>query len=336
MFAKGNSYKEDLLEKVSELQILHHYFGVCNLPTVICSPLRSDTNPSLGLTCSAEGKVYFTDFATGDKGDLFTLLQRYLNKPWQEVLNTIDSADITKTASIPSAQPKTKYSPKPRVSEIKIRQRAWAEWDKEYWRSYGLSKKFLEFCKVVPISHTFLYTELGEHIIPAEKYAYAYIEFKDGVPTYKIYQPFSTKFKWLNKHSGDTWDMWEQLPQKGDTLIITSSRKDAMCIWNSTGIPATSLQAESYLPKESVINELKSRFANIYILYDNDFTKKENWGTKYGKLFSKTFELTQLILPEEFGAKDSSDLFQKVGKTKFITIINSLLTKTINYIDCPF
>ena len=37
-------------------------------------------------------------------------------------------------------------------------------------------------------------------VIPCEKYAYAYIEFKDGLPTYKIYQPFSENYKWLNNH----------------------------------------------------------------------------------------------------------------------------------------
>ena len=119
--------------------------------------------------------------------------------------------------------------------------------------------------------------------------------------------------------------MWQQLPKFGDNLIITSSRKDALCIWENSGIPSCSLQAESYLPKKHVIQELKDRFKNIYVLYDNDFDKEKNYGDIYGEELSKQFELIKLKLPDELKVKDTSDLCKTYGRKKVKEIINNLI-----------
>lgn len=306
--------ERDILSKISEEDILYFYLGIRKLPIVIHSPLRKDANPSFGLYYSSGGKIRFKDFATGERGSLIELLMRYLNKTFPQVLEDIYYNLDPLSTIAHSLKYKKEY--KPSSLQIKVKIRPWKEWDKEYWSSYGISKKFLEFSRTFPISHIFLYKEDGSvTTITADKYSYAYFEFKDGIPTYKIYQPFSTSLKWINKHTSDVWDLWEQLPKEGDILIITSSRKDAMCIWHNTGIPSTCLQAESFLPKESVINELKNRFKSIFVLYDNDFTKKTNWGREYGKAFSEAFNIPQIELPEELGAKDSSDLYKLRGKT---------------------
>ena len=52
----------------------------------------------------------------------------------------------------------------------------------------------------------------------------------------KIYQPYSN-FKWLSNTSASDLQGLSQLPDRGDTLVITKSLKDVMCldIWD---IPA--------------------------------------------------------------------------------------------------
>ena len=318
--------ERNFLDKISEEDIMYFYLGVQSLPALIHSPLRKDVKPSLGLYYSSYGNIRFRDFATGEKGTLFELLMLLLHKSFPKLLEDIyynldSSYSIAKT----TLYKKENKSP---ISHIKVKIRPWKIWDKEYWSSFGISKKFLEFSRTFPISHIFLYKKDGSvTTITADKYAYAYLEYKDNIPTYKVYQPFSTSLKWLNKHTSDIWDLWEQLPEKGDVLIITSSRKDALCIWCNTGIPSTCLQAESFLPKESVVNELKSRFKSIFILYDNDFTKERNWGREFGEAFSKTFGIPQIELPKELGAKDSSDLYKLHGKS----VLQKTIYTLINY-----
>ena len=141
----------------------------------------------------------------------------------------------------------------------------------------------------------------------------------------KIYQPYSTNFKWMSKHDASVWDLWTKIPEKGDKLIITSSRKDALCLWANTGIPSLSLQGEGYIPKEKVINQLKDRYKKIYVFYDNDFKNEVNNGRNYGKAIADKFDLQQIEIPTEYKSKDPSDLYKNWGKEVFLNVINSLI-----------
>ena len=136
----------------------------------------------------------------------------------------------------------------------------------------------------------------NDMVIPCEKYAYAYIEFKDGLPTYKIYQPFSENYKWLNNHDRSVWDLWSKLPETGDNIIITSSRKDALTIWANTGIPCIAIQGEGYTISDTAISELKKRYKYIYILLDNDEA-----GILDARKLSQSTGFTNLVLPD-YGA----------------------------------
>ena len=90
-----------------------------------------------------------------------------------------------------------------------------------------------------------------------------------------------------------------------------------MCIWENTGIPSISLQAESYLPKQHVVQQLKDRFRKVYVLYDNDFNStKENYGRIFGKTMAESFDLIQLEIPNKYESKDPSDLCKKLWTTR--------------------
>jgi hypothetical protein len=331
----------DVLSKVTQEDIIYFYLGVQHLPMRIPSPLRKDSNPSMGLFYSRDGKICYHDFATHETGTYITLLAKIYGIPWEEMVNNIyenlvlNGNPLSTTIQVGSSH---SFSRKPKnlTRDLKVRIREWKAWDKEYWLSYGIGKRTLKLCNVYPISHIFFLKEDGtESVMEADKYAYAYVEYKDGNPSIKVYQPFNTKFKWISKHKSDVWDLWQQLPDSGDILIITSSRKDAMCIWENTGIPACGLQAESYLPKEHVVEELKNRFKRIYVLYDNDFTQEVNRGHEYGKLFAETFGLTQIELPIRLGSKDSSDLCKSRGREVLRETIFKLIYDEEDK-ECPF
>jgi hypothetical protein len=146
----------------------------------------------------------------------------------------------------------------------------------------------------------------------ADKLAYAYIERKDGKITYKIYQPFNLHHrKWISNNNASIWELWSKMPESHSFLIITKSRKDALSIMATAGIPATSLQAEGTIPKEHVVDVLRPRFKHIFLLYDNDYDSDVNWGQNYCQKLSEKFGLPYLTIPSELEAKDYTDYIEK-------------------------
>ena len=312
---------DDILNRVSEVDILNYYLGISTLPILINSPFRQDKNPSVSVFVNSNNNVIFKDFGLHKSYNLWSFLEEYWNVPYEEVLSRINE-DIHKfsksNAKIKVSKHK-RYVHQSTVVEVKIRE--WRDYDLQYWESYGISPKWLKFGRIHPISHIFF----NGVRVPAEKYAYVYIERKDNIPTLKIYQPFSERMKWLSKHDNSVWDLWDRLPSKGDILIITSSRKDALCIWENTGIPTISMQGEGYIPKEHVVQQLKDRFDKIYVLYDNDYNSDVNNGRLFGKALCDKFNLIQIEIPDTWKCKDTSDLCYKWGRDIVKQVINNLI-----------
>jgi hypothetical protein len=328
----------DILAKTTEEDILYYYFKT-TVPGLISSPLREDRKPSFGFYYSNSGSIKWVDFSTRERGSLYDLLEKLWNKNFQEVLDKIYD-DLPKFALSSDNQSNITKHGHNRITysnetllECKVRE--WRKYDLDYWESYGVSLPWLKFGDIYPISHIIITKDKDKsklrYVVPAEKYAYAYVERKDDIISLKIYQPLSKTHKWSNKHDSSVWDLWTQLPEKGENLIITSSRKDALCVWENTGIPSCSLQAESYLPKEHVVNQLKERFKNIFILYDNDFKSNVNHGRILGGSMAKKFNLIQIEIPDEYKSKDTSDLCKNYNRQTVKKVILDLLNKAINY-----
>ena len=318
---------DDVRRITTDYEVVNKYLGISVVPSNINSILREDKNPSLCIF-PYKDSLFFKDFGTNQSGNIYQLLSLYwnipLNQVYRKIYNDFTSANY-KSCCCKNKISKTIIKRKSNIN-IKVKIRNWKPWDIEYWSSYGISLKWLEYCDIFPISHIFLIHQNGEQlIISADKYAYVYIERKDNKVSLKIYQPYSTNFKWMSKHDASVWDLWTKIPEKGDKLIITSSRKDALCLWANTGIPSLSLQGEGYVPKEKVINQLKERYNKIYVFYDNDFKNKVNNGRNYGRILAEKFNLQQIEIPTEYKSKDPSDLYKNWGKEVFLNVINQLI-----------
>lgn len=327
MFSKGfkSVSLSEIRQQYSDADIAQKYLGV-KVPCLVCSPFRDDKRPSLSLYYSKSGNLCYKDFATSEGGSLYDFLSRLWNTSMSETISKIASDIGIKDTLV---RRRTKSLRKTTKSVLQVKIREWRDYDIEFWAQFGINKDWLKFGDVYPITQMFFTKDGITKIIPADKYAYAYIERKDGIVSIKIYQPFSDTMKWISKHDSSVWDLWTKLPENGDRLIITSSRKDALCLWANTGIPSLSLQGEGYVPKEHVVNQLKQRFKNIYVLYDNDFKAvekgEENHGRVFGKHLSDMFGLIQIEIPEFYRSKDPSDLFRDWGKEVFRTVMQSLI-----------
>lgn len=322
--------------KLSDKDIIHRYMDIRTLPCSIQSPLRDDDiRPSFSMM-EKDGVVFWKDFGTGESGNAVSLMARLWGVEYKEALLKIQ---LDNTNRIPKFDLIRRYKGKLHInsnSSIRVKTRPWKDWDKEYWNSYGISLEFCHWCNVYPISHAFFTRNSGSKedtlCIPMDKYAYAYFEWKDGKQSVKLYQPFSQTMKWLSKHDSSVWDLWKQAFKWADmksdnACIITSSRKDAMCLWENLGIPAMSLQGEGYIPKPQVMQQVLDRFKQVYLWYDNDFTHtNDNPGQDNAKKLIDLYpQLHNIVIPDEYQSKDPSDLV----KNKGIQILKDIWKKQI-------
>jgi hypothetical protein len=346
MFAKSREVKrlpnsKDILSHITDLDIFDFYLGGIPMKT-INSPLREDTSPSFSLFMSREhGRVFFKDFATGESGDCFLFVMRLfkLGTKSETFLKIARDFNLTDyelnpqsyhtTPAINTAKLKRNIKKiKTNKLKISVTVRNWLLRDKDYWyNKYSLSKAQLEYCKIFPISHFFI----NGYCTKAKGLAYAFVEGKDGEQTFKIYQPYAdTENKWFNNNDYSTWELWTQLPDTGNNLIITSSRKDAVVIkslFQSQYITSCSLQSEGVKPKQSVVDELKSRFKRIFVLYDNDFDSKKNTGRIAGAKIADATDFIQIEIPDGCGVKDPSDYIEEFGAPALTRLILDLVNK---------
>ena len=316
---------KELLDSIPETRILAYYLGVTEVPTVINSPLRKDEHPSFGISSPDGKKIYFRDFATGDCGDLIDLLARLWGYSIPQIVDRIykDLQKFKTNAVINRLSTEHKHSVTYNGNTtLDVKVRGWKEYDIEYWGKYGVPLDLLKRANVYPISH-FMITKNGNRsTFIADKYAYAYVEFKEGNLTIKVYQPFNkNRFKWISKHDRSVLGLWTLMPESGNVVCICSSVKDALCLYANTGIPAICLQGEAYGISITAQNVLRSRFKNVCILLDNDAP-----GIADADKLSKETGFINIELPKFEGGKDISDFYAVLeDKTQFKPLITNLL-----------
>ena len=348
-FGKGKEVKRlpnslDIMKHISDLDIFEMYLGEIPMKP-ISSPFREDVKPSFSIFMSREyGKVFFKDFATGESGDCFLFVMRLfrLGSKSETFIKIARDFNLTEFDLSPRA-----YSPPPKVEvkkyvkstrtlstakfRISVTVRPWKLKDKKYWGDkYGLSKAQLDYCKIYPISHFFV----NGLCTIAQPLAYAFVEEKDNIQTFKIYQPeVEGKGKWINNNDFSTWELWTQLPKTGNVLIITSSRKDAAVIktlYSSEVITSCSLQSEGVKPKQAVVNELKSRFKHIFVMYDNDYGSDVNRGRVAGENIAKATDFIQIEIPDGCQVKDPSDYVEAFGSKALASLILGLVNNNLD------
>lgn len=310
MISKGSKSQEPYkdLGDLTQADITAYYLDIKSIPCTIHSPLRQDNKPSLVLYSPRSTEVNYMDFGTGESGTIWTLLMKMWNCSYREVNARVYNDLGTKSygTKIGVGNSATRHCKINSCIDLKCKVRGWRDYDLKYWSSYGISLKWLKYADVYPISHKIVIKDGKSYVFGADKYAYAYVEFKEGRTTLKIYQPFNKNgFKWSNRHDRSVISLWTKVPKKGDKICICSSLKDALCLWANTGIPSLAIQGESYGMSDTAINELKRRFNKIYICLDNDEA-----GLKDGVHLANKTGFINVVIPQFKGGKDISDLYK--------------------------
>lgn len=301
-----------ILSKVTEYDIYAKYIGEFKVGMIYNSPFRKDKNPSFGIFYSKRtNQLLFKDHGTGECGNVIKFVQLYTgitNYPdiLKDIVNRLNISNSTKLTT-------TQYKP-PTETVIGIVRQNFTETDKKYWSQFNIDINTLKKFNVFSIKY-YLCNGIVKGIYKDTNPMYAYKVYNN----FKIYRPLGDKYtKWRNNLTEYDIQGYEQLPQKGDTLIITKSMKDVMCLYKM-GIPAISPSSESTFIPDKCLEELKTRFKRILILFDRDVA-----GIKYLRKISKKTGLEPLLINKKFNAKDVSDAIKLNG---FETIKNWIKTE---------
>jgi len=331
--------KDFVLSRLSDQQIIEYYLNIkLAYSNLISSPFREDKNPSFGIKYN-NGKFTAKDFSTKETFDCFTIVQKLYGCSFQEALRIIsnDFNLINKSEkpinSNPLRQGQSVISSKmkPKKNVITIEEQPFTQVDQGYWNQYGIDIPTLQLFGVKSCKYVWLNGSLCR-IYNSKNPVYAY-QFNK---TYKIYCPLTKnkKTKWLfsgNQNDIEGYDIlvtsvFTSAVDKYekscfDTLIITKSLKDVMCLYK-LGYQAISLQGETNPFTFELYLKLKNLgLKNFYTFYDND--KAGIVGTN--EIVSSFPDFIPLYIPEEYGAKDISDYIAKFGLKEAQSLIDSLL-----------
>lgn len=316
---------EEIMKRVSHADLLSRYLGIDSLPVLINSPLRVDNHPSFFIYSPDGIKVLYRDYATGERGDIYSLLQNRDNLSFSQLMRKI-SADkflngsslSNKDTSVPCRRHFHKSS-----RELRVKIRDWKPYDISYWESYGISLRWLKYAEVYPISHKIVYKDGNRYVFHAAKYAYVFVERKEDTVSLKVYQPLvdDKRYKWDNSNDHSVVGLWTKIPQSGEGLAICSSLKDALCLWSNTGIPAIYMQSETTGLSATAQEVLKERYRHIFVCFDNDSS-----GIRDAEAFSGHTGFQNVVLPLFNGGKDISDFYKVAGREEFIKTIKPLFS----------
>lgn len=301
--------KDYIFSKLKQEEIFEKYLGIkVQTKRHFTNPLRDDKR----VTCKFKyygNTLIFTDFSGWFSGNCIKLVMFLFSLNYHKSLEKIkEDFLLTGSSFISYNVENTNTKVEQEKTKFIIVPRNFSKLDATYWSSYKISSKTLELFNVKAVKYLSIKGSKFKYYYNFKDPAYVYFFTNDDV---KIYFPNRQQFRFLS--NTDLIQGYNQLPDKGDVLIITKSLKDVMCLYE-LGYNAIAFQNEIVIPKKEIIDELKTRFKKIFLFYDFDLT-----GIRTTNKIIKQYEIDFIFLTNgkfgtiDYGAKDISDYVKIKG-----------------------
>jgi len=220
--SQDHLHTDVILGKISEYDIFMYYCpSFKELSKKFCSDLREDRTPTASIIMW-NGNLLYKDFGHPDHTfNCFGYVQFKYNCTFIDALKIIDcdfnlNLSNKKEESLFTMGYLGYRRNQPKLVEkltiIQKKARPWNKQDANFWRKYLVSKKILNTFAVEPISHFWI----NNNRFTCKSISYAF-KFKNR---YKIYSPYEEKNKWLSNTKKTDIQGYDQLPDKGERLII--------------------------------------------------------------------------------------------------------------------
>jgi len=144
----------------------------------------------------------------------------------------------------------------------------------------------------------------------------------------KLCRPFSeAKWSWKSGFKANNKPNvfgLDVLPTNRNYLFITAGQKDVMSLY-ALGLSAICFNSESTGMDEKLLRNLKTRFRDVIILFDND-----DAGKKYSVTYGTKYDLPYVKWPKEMIGKDVTDFVANGGtKNKIGELTNSAIQRML-------
>lgn len=317
--------KELILSRFSEEQLMEYYLHIPVKKGLFRSPLRRDKQPTCSFYRNKSGTLIFKDFATGQHLNVFDVVQSIFRCDYFESLRIIaNDFGIVRDNTLHKNPGKINLNPikikDKEISKIQIEVQEFTDSELKWWGKYGISKDILKRFDVYSCKHVFLndqlFAESQQHCPIFGYYGKKY----QGLELWRCYFPKRTSFRFITNWPSKKIQGYDQLPKKGKLLVITKSMKDSMCLY-SCGITACAPNSENLFIPDKVLEDLKNRFENIVVLYDNDRPGLYNMA----KIRKEHPELTYVFIPKRYGSKDISDFYKDHGRKETLNLIKTFI-----------
>jgi hypothetical protein len=315
--------KEAILRLLSQEQIMEHYLGIpIQYENAVCNPLREDTRPDCWFR--KYDLLIIKDFARPEySGDCFQVVKLKYSVNFYEALRIInrdfklglddghllDYEPVVSPYVAPGIKP-----PERRKTVIYYEDRPFTQFDKVYWKLFGVDESLLKEYNVKRAQKVWIDGDLY-YTYGFKNPCYVYDNRSQKI----IYRPFSGLRKWRQcaGEYPDNIQGWRQLSANGKEVVITSSTKDIMTL-RSIGIRnAVAMGSETPTVSDIITQELEARFDNIVVWYDND-----NAGVMNSTKLTRTRGWQYINTPKD-SPKDPSDYHRLVGRDCLISLIRS-------------
>lgn len=327
-FEDKNKYNaDDVINRLDQKSVYEYFLGesISPLHKNTC-PFHNDKSPSLGFRLDHNGILRHKCFGCGVSGNMFDFVMRQqgANADFHTVIRQIvDTFESKHTLVKPSPSNKNIFQSSGERTKIISYYKNFTLEDLKYWNSFGISYPTLRIFNVRACSKSFIITMSGNN--PLElNYSnsnplYSY-DFGNGI--YKLYRPLTPdkKYKFLSNTNSSDIQGISQLPKNGELLVITSSLKDVMVLYE-LGISAIAPQSENTFIPADIISDLKLRFKKILIFYDSDKA-----GYDCAERLAKDTDLDCIFIPDLYNIKDISDFCKIYG----IERTRELILKLVN------
>jgi hypothetical protein len=311
-----------------------------NRGSLFLSPLRKDLNPTCSFYLDNKNKLRMRDWAGYFWGDCFdaAAYKLILDSENQVEFNLIldDIArrfKIHKYASntdlITHTDDSTIYhlqGKPPMVFSPTFRE--WNEDDVYYWKQYELELTDLNKFQIYPLYSLHINKKLS-YLYSYQDPGYIYQTIsREGVNNWECYFPKRDKTK-LNKFLRNHSFMGLlNLIKDADFGLITKSRKDAASL-NKFGINTVHTAAESTPPKDWELELIKSKWKDVYSLFDFDRQGVVMANKLRKKGVIPLFFTNGRFFTLNWNAKDFTDYIKKYKKNQTIELINYILDEGV-------
>lgn len=312
--------REYLLQFHSEEAYITRYTGIAPCKNSVKSPFRQDKHPSCRFFRASSGAILLCDFSRPEYTCDFVkaAMFRY-SCSYRDALRLIaeDYGLIAKSAIRPKAIEQPLFDERKfefqKTTFIRITVGEWLPSHLEFWNRFGITKEILKKFRVYRCAKVFLNGNtiyVGDGNVFGYFYKNSHTESGEYIEYWRIYFPGRKKMKFLSSWNKSMVQGYNQLPDTGKVLVITKSLKDVMAMY-AMGITAIAPNGEGFFIPDEMVENLKTRFKFIVVMYDNDKAGLVGMA----KIRRKYPDFVYIWIDKKYGCKDFADVREKYGES---------------------